>query len=296
MEIVRFEPEMAEDVAGLYNELIEPLPECHPAAVERFASVEALASKWLRDEQVMVARHDGEAAGFVHVGVARPTEQEDLPAGEPAVIRFLSYRVGERMVGQALLEWAEQWAKEQGRSEVIAWDAGLRYPFYHFGWAHLSERIAHVRGLLGMNGYAEYNAEVFLTWRDYELPEVVRPELKFDLRQDWRDGQLRQRLAVEATDGSKNVGHCIMDWGKHSRPEAKEWCYCNSLWVTDKLQGKRLGMFLLGTALAAMKEKGCRHAAISTNATNYRAQLMYANLGYRFADQTYSFKKGMAGG
>jgi len=291
LEIVAFEPEMAEGVAGLYNDLIEPVPECYPAASARFESVEALGHKRLHDEKMMVAREGGDVVGFVHVGVAHPAEEDDFPRGEPAVIRFLGCRVGERRVGQALLEWAERWARGQGRSEVIAWHAGLRYPFYHFGWAHLSERIGHVRALFGMNGYEEYDAEVFLTWRDYEPLEVVRPKLEFDLRLDWREGPLGQRLAVEAKDGPKSVGHCTIDWGQHSRPEAKEWCYCNSLYVKDELQGKRMGAFLLGMALAAMKEKGCRHASLSTNGKNYRAQLMYTNMGYRVADQTCSFKK-----
>ena len=292
MEIVPFEPDMAEGIRRLYNELIEPVPECYPATSARFESVEALGHKRLHDEQLMVARsEDGGVAGFVHVGLALPAEEDDLPRGEPAAIRFLSCRVGERRVGQALLEWVERWARGKGRSEVVAWHAGLRYPFYHFGWAHLSERIGHVRALFGMNGYEEYDAEVFLTWRDYEPPEVVRPKLEFDLRLDWREGPLGEKLTVEAMDGPKSLGHCTIDWGQHSRPGAKEWCYCNSLEVKDELQGKRLGRFLLGTALAAMKEKGCRHAAISTNGTNWRAQLMYTNLGYRFADQTYSFKK-----
>jgi len=291
MEIVAFEPGMAKAVARLYNELVEPLPECHPAASTRFESLDALKHKELRDEQMMVAREEGTVIGFVHVGVLLPAERPRRIPGEAPVIRFLSYRVGERRVGQALLEWAEGWAKEQGHRELHAWPSATRYPFHHFGAAHLSERIGHVRGLFGMNGYEVHDSEMLLLWRDYEPPAVKRPPLEFDVELVHWEGPMAERLGWVAKAGETQLGMCSMDWGQHSRPDAKEWCYCNSLEVKDELQGKRLGTFLLGTALAAMKEKRCKHAAISTNGTNYRAQLMYTNVGYRFADLTYGFRK-----
>jgi GNAT superfamily N-acetyltransferase len=292
MQVVSFEPSMADDVARCYNELIAPVPECSPVEAERFASLEALRHDRLREEQIAVPREGGEVAGFVHVGLALPATGDEYPTGEPAAIRALSYRPGERRVGQALLGWAEEWARERERADVVAWHAGLRYRFYHFGWAHLSERIGHVRALFGMNGYREVDSELLLTWPDFEPSPAERPEVEFELKLDWHDGPIGPRLSVLAMRDEKEVGHCRIDHGQHSQgPRAQEWCYCNALWVADALQGRRLGRYLLSTGLAEMRKAGCRHAAISTNGTNYRAQLMYTNMGYRMTDYTVAFRK-----
>jgi GNAT superfamily N-acetyltransferase len=291
MEIVPFEPSMAEDMARRYNELIEPVPECYPVSADRFASVEALAHRRVRDEEIAVALAGGDVAGFVHVGVALPAKGDEEPKGDPAVIRFLSYRPGQRRVGQALFEWAEEWARERRRGAIVAFEAELRYPFYHFGYAHLSERIAHVHALLGMNGCKELGGEVYLTWNDYTPPEPVRPPLDVELKLEWREGTIGRRLSVCAMQDDKEVGRCDMDLGQHSRPSATDWCFCDELWVRDELQGKRVGMFLLCTALTEMRERGCTHAAISTGHNNHRAQLMYTNLGYCFTDNTMVFRK-----
>jgi GNAT superfamily N-acetyltransferase len=295
MEIVAFEPQMAEEVARCYNELIEPVPDCYAVKPERFASLKAIEHWRLREEEIAVAREGTEVVGFVDVARATPGKSWDEPPGAPGVIRCLAYRVGERAVGQALLEWAEARLRERRWHDVVAWHAGLRYPFYHFGWAHLSERIGHVRGLFGVNGYRESESELFLTWRDYEVADSGRPDLDFDLEIDWREGSLGRRLVVSAMHGEERLGRCAMDWGQHSpSPESELWCYCDGLGVDDRFQGKRLGMYLLTAALIEMKKVGCRHAAIGTNGPNYRAQLMYTNMGYRVTDFTVAFAKGLA--
>ncbi len=76
MEIVGFEPTMADDVARCYNDLIEPVPDCYPVPADRFASLAGLASGRLREEAMMVAVESGEVVGFVHVGIALPAEEE----------------------------------------------------------------------------------------------------------------------------------------------------------------------------------------------------------------------------
>ncbi len=292
VEIVSFEPKMAAEIACCYNELIEPLPDCYPVMPDQFASLAGLAHSRLKDEELMVARVDGEVVGFVHVGIALPATNEDEPKGEPAVIRFLSYRSGARPVGQALLEWAEAWAQAHGRAAMQAWDANYRYRFYHFGYAHLSERIGHVRALFGMNGYRELGGELYLTWRDFIPPLIPPPEPDIELSLTWREGSIGPRLEARLHRGGKEVGACNLDRGQHSPgPAAAEWCYCDWLWVKEELQGKRLGLYLLCAALSEAKRVGCRHASISTGGNNYRAQLMYTNLGYRVADYTICFSK-----
>ncbi|MFB3881674.1 MAG: GNAT family N-acetyltransferase [Armatimonadota bacterium] len=291
IEIVSFEPGMAGEVARCYNEAVEPLPYCYPVPVERFATVAGLAHRRLRDETLLVARDGDGVAGFVHLGIALPARDEE-PPGEPAVIRFVTYQAGKRAVGQRLLQHAEEWAREHGRSEIHAFNAEYRYRFYHFWYAHLSEHIGHVQGLLGMNGYRTYNGEIYFVWRDYQPPAAARPGLEFELDFNWQDGPLGTRLSLGAMQGSRQIGVCNMDHGVASpAPDASDWCYCDWLWVTDKLQGHRLGRFLLVTALDEMRKRGCKHATISTNVQNYRAALFYSNLGYRFVDATYAWSK-----
>jgi ribosomal protein S18 acetylase RimI-like enzyme len=61
--------------------------------------------------------------------------------------------------------------------------------------------------------------------------------------------------------------------------------------VADRLQGQRLGRFLISTALQEMHRAGCRHASISTLWSNYRAALLYTGLGYQHTDRTVCFIK-----
>ena len=298
MDIVPFEPQMAEKITRLYNELIEPVPDVHPVPAERFASVGALTSKWLRDERVMVGRHDGEVAGFVHVGVALPADESPCPKGEQAAVRFLGYRLGQRDVGRRLLEWVDEYAREQGRSTVLAWHYFARYPFYHCPWGQLSQRMAHVRALFGMYGYAEAgDSEIYFHWHDFEPPAAPTPPLEVEMKPRWSDGPLGSRMVLRAMQRDRELGSCCMDRGQTSpHPDAADWCYCDWIGVKEEHRGKRLGVFLLVSALHEMKRAGCKHAAISTTWNNYRAALFYTNLGYRFADQTYSLKKDVAGG
>jgi len=288
MEIISFEASMADGVAKCYNELIEPLQFCYPIPVERFASVEALGHKLVRDEEIVVARRDGEVIGFAHVGIALPPRNENELQGEPAVIRCLAYRAGERRVGQGLLEWVETWAKEREREAVYAWHAGYRYPFYYFEWAHLSVQIGHVRALLGANGYEEHDSEIYMVWRDFGGLDLSMPEVEFEIIPAW-DGRW---LTVKAMQAGERIGFCDM----HRRlpspaPDADDWCHCDWLWVADRLRGKRLGVYLLVRGMREMREVGCKHATISTNMTNYRAQLMYTNMGYRVTDTTVALRK-----
>ncbi len=290
IEITPFEPEMADEVTRCYNEVATLAPHCYPVEVARFRDLGSLSHQRLRDEAIFVARDNG-LEGFVHLGIALPGTGEE-PMGEPAVIRFLAYPVGRRAIGQRLLDHTEQWAREHGRAEMHAFHAAYRYPFHHFGWAHLSESIGHVRALLGQNSYQIYNGEMYMIWQDYQPPAATRPDLEFELEFNWQQAPIGERLNLRAMQGGKQIGICNMDHGLASpAPDASNWAYCDWLCVNDEMQGRRLGVFLLATALAEMRKRGCKHAAISTNVTNYRAELFYANLGYRVIDLTHVWRK-----
>ncbi len=291
VKIVPFRPDLASQIAALYNEAIAPVPDCHPVAQERFGSMEGIASRNLRDEALMAAAgEDGELLGFAHVGVSLPPTEDWQPPADQPVIRFLYYRAGARRAGQALLEWAEDWARERGDS-IIAYHQHFRYPFYHAPYCHLSEHMGHVRALFGMNGYREDAMEVYLRWVDFTPPEPVRPDLDFELTREESECSFGSRVRYRAVQGGRTIGSCTMDRGHWSDPEGDLWCFCDGLGVEEEFQGKRLGMFLLCTGLKEMHRAGCRHASITTGWENHRAALMYTNMGYRHGDRTCSYQK-----
>jgi GNAT superfamily N-acetyltransferase len=293
MQMALFTSELADGVCRCYNDVVAPLPYCYAVPRQRFASLEKLASDRVRDEVLTVALgEEGEVVGFVHAGISLPPREEGEPPGELAVIRFLCYRPGERVIGKALLEWAEDWARERRRKRLLAFNMAFRYPFYHFPCAHLSEHMGHVRALFGMHGYGEHESEVLLVWRHFAPPRAERLALDFELVMDRREGPLGLRLEVKATQQGREVGSCAMDRGQASpAPDAREWCWCDSLWVEGRLQGQGLGRFLISTALQEMHAAGCRHAAISTSWDNHRAALLYTSLGYRHADRTCCYAR-----
>lgn len=293
IELVPFARDLVEEVTDCYNEAIAPVPDCHPVGPERFA--DPFQHGNLRDQVLMVARDgSGGAAGFVHVGISLPPTEGWLPPADLPVIRFLCYRPGKRAAGQALLTWAEEWARGTGARALLAFHQHYRYPFYHAPYCHLSEHIAHVRALFGMNGFAEDAAELYLRWPDFTPPEPVKPSLACTLEFEQSEGPYGPRLRIRAVQAGRELGGCTMDRGHWSAPDAEDWCFCDGLGVREEFQGKRVGLYLLATGLQEMRRAGCRHAAITTGWTNYRAALMYTNLGFRHADRTVSFRKELA--
>lgn len=295
MEIVPFEPKMAEDVARCYSDVVASAPYCEPVGGEWFADLTRLERQPLTEEEILVARHGGEAVGFAHVGVAAPASEDWHYKGEPGVIRFLAYRQGRRPVGAALLEAAERWLRERGRPRIIAGHCNFMHPFYHLPFGHISERISHLPPLFGMAGYAVEDSEVFFAWEDFESPMVHQPDLGVEVVVEWRDQveTFGPGVVVHPKRGNKTFGEChIVRLGWDTwRPEISEWCFCTSLHIDEPLQGKGLGKYMLSLGLQEAREKGLRHAMISTDWNNYRAYLFYTNFGFRFLDRTFSFRK-----
>ena len=294
MEIVSSQPQMAPGLARCYNEMAAAAPYCAPVGEEWFRDLGRLARAPCREESVLVAQEGGEVVGFVHVAVAAPATEDWHLKGQPGVIRFLAYRPGQRPVGKALLEAAEGWLREHGRREVVAGHCDYLYPFYYLPFGHISERISHLPPLFGLAGYAIFESEVFSDWPDFEAPVVAKPDLKVELTSTHEQiGTFGPGIAVRAKRGKRQVGECLMMWlGRDScRPELADWCFCESLQVSEPLQGRGLGKHLLVSGLAKMREAGARHAMISTDWNNYRAYLFYTNFGYRFLDRSFAFRR-----
>jgi GNAT superfamily N-acetyltransferase len=290
MEIIEFQPELAGALARCYNETLADVPYFLPAQPEWFAEPLASRHQQCAEEQIFAAQEDGDAVGFVHVGVAAPADKQyDLP-GEPGVIRALCYRPGRRLAGAALLDAAERWARDRGRTETVAGDERFMYLFSPVG--SLSERVSHVPPLLRLAGYQTAACDVTLHWPDFEPPAVRRPDLEFELVYEEGETRPRRHVLLHAMQGDDEIGDCKMYWlgMPQYRPQFLDWCYCG-IGVAGDLQGRGLGKYLLSRALAAMREQGAKHTLLLTHDDNYLAQLFYANFGYRFLDRTFSFRK-----
>ncbi len=288
-----FDSSLAPDLARCYNETISTVPDTVPRPEAYFADPVAQPSLHysLGEQELVVAEESGQIVGFVHVAVAPPSKEDWHPQGEPAAIRCLLYQPGYRTAGAALLEWAEQWAWAHGKQEIIAWHSLYGYP-YQSPWTYLSERLGHVRSLLGMAGYTAMDILIYLSWHDFTLLQLPRSELEFEVHMSQTDGVLSPRLNIEARGPQDHYGACGMERGHASpRSDANDWCYCAGLFINEKVQGRRLGLYLLALGLQEMRRQGCRHSCISVNRNNYRAELLYTNVGYRHRDLSTAWRK-----
>ena len=180
VEVSRLELIDAGILAPFYNRLVAGTPFCYPVSEGRFVegvvakspdhispermreSSHHVASDRLREEHLLVARRAGEVLGFAH------TALEHTDGADRGVIRFLGYTPGERAAGQELLSRAEGHLCALGVRETVAFEHDYPYPFYHLALGYLSDRLAHITGLLGVNGYAA------VVWPPETGPSIVR--------------------------------------------------------------------------------------------------------------------------
>lgn len=293
MKVAEYQPDDLGGLTVLYNELIKSVPHCYPIEAKELAGAFAgkcgyeSCGKILTREQVFVAV-DREVTGFIHVGEGSKNEEGDRrPQG---VIRFLAYPRGRRDVGQALLERAEDWLRERELQSVLVYREEYRYPFYHFSHAAISNRLEHIQALLLFNGYEVCGGEIFLDWPDMDPdPHSENTGLEIDLetKQEPGHGHLPD-FRSKAYLGGEEIGECfVLSAAAFSnRDVVQDWIFTHSLGVAEPYRRKGLGRCLLDNTLAAAREAGYRHAAISTSITNHRALLFYANCGYHAVDWT----------
>jgi len=294
MEIVGYEAGLADDVVSLYNRAVSGLPHCYPVDADRLDAAigrvhQAAESGDSEDGAAFVALADGRAVGFVDVGVAQPREWGE---GRQGVICFLYYLSGQRAAGQALLDAAERHIAEQDVPLIQAFPQEWRYPFYDLHAAYLSDRLGHIEGLLGMNGYERVRGEVMLDWPDFRPVVPGPPDSSADVDVSLPEGRgrlpgVRVRAEIEGT----YVGQCACVSGGEYAPDqdAQEWVEVVDLRVTRDQQGHGWGRHLLLRALHEAREAGYRHAAISCHWHNDRALLFYSNYGFRVVDMTYGW-------
>lgn len=296
MEVLQYESEMLPEITSSYNNLISGQPHCYPVSVEDFASAVSVVEKkqdhsQLCSEAAFVVREGTSIPGFAHIGIDVPDKAEEAKQG---IIRFFWYEMGHRLAGQALLEAMEEYFRQRNLIRINAFHQDYRYPIYHLDHAYLSDRLGHIHGLLGLNGYSRINGEGYLDWPDYTpvtpSPADISAEVSVELEEG--HGKL-PGLIVRAYQGEKEIGSChSASCGEFSQADdAQDWIFTTWLGVSSKMQGKGLGRHLLQRALQEAKSMGYRHAVISANWKNYRAHVFYGNYGYRAADWTYGLAK-----
>jgi len=317
MEVIRYDPTLAEEATACYNRMVAGVPHCYPVSVEDFAATanvtvgEGIGLERLHEEAAWVVRDGREVCGYAHAALERP--EEGPPAPNPVqplslrtpassedklpdqgIIRFLAYEPGHRAAGQALLKAVEEYLRSYGVQRVEAFLQPYRYPFYYFGYAYLSDRLGHVQALLGLNGYGRVRGEVCLDWPDYAPPAITPAAVSADFSLDWQAGRgERPNLMLQARQGERPIGVChSVSMGEYARAAAaQDWFLTRWLGVEEDFQGGGLGRELLQRALHALREAGYRHAIISTNWQNFRALLFYTNFGYTVRDWTYGYAR-----
>ena len=298
MELLKFDEDMMEDVAGLYAEAVKKVPYCYPVALEDFAAAVAGAvggdpkGKGLQEEGILVGANKGKPKGYAHFGVGKHRKEQTEPSG---YVRFFWYCPTHRAVGEALLQEMESFFREKGLGESVAFWQCHRYPFYHRENSFLSEQMAHVPAFLGRNGYEIQGGEVFYDWPEMRVPQPERPNLDFEETVIWQEGAGElPNSEVRAVQEGKVVGVCETASCQESGdgPGVGDWCFVLHLNVTEKLQGRGLGRYLLSRSLQEMKGAGYKHAGISTSMKNYRAAIFYSSFGEaRLGDWTYGWVK-----
>jgi predicted N-acetyltransferase YhbS len=297
MAILPYDPAMSRELASVYNQAVRPVPHCHPADAAELASALAPAvgevegHRRLHSEAVFAARQGCSMAGFIHVAIERPKEQ-DQP--EQGVIRFACYARGQRRLGQSLLTAAEDYLRERGVARVTAFPQDYRYRFYHLEHAYLSDHMDLVQPLLTFNGYQRTRSEVFLDLPNFEPVVPVPSDVGADVSLEWREGRgVRPGLLLHARRDGRQVGVCVcVSCGEYATAaEAQQWVFTTWLGVEEEVQGRGLGRHLLQRALRETHAIGYRHAAISAAGDNARAFLFYSNFGYRVVDWTYAFSR-----
>ena len=66
---------------------------------------------------------------------------------------------------------------------------------------------------------------------------------------------------------------------------------CSRAWVYLLLRRRSSEARSTAFFSTPMRKAGFRHAGISTDWDNYRAQLFYTNFGYRLRDRTFAFER-----
>ena len=202
------------------------------------------------------------------------------------VIYFFTHRADHRAVGQALLETAEDHARQAGASQVWAFQIVEGYSFFGFG--NLSDRMGHVCALFEASGYRPNEEWVVLQLRDYRVDKPEPPGDDYEIA--FSDRELPRRI-IELRLHGEVIGEC---WAnpRAINAEVGTCFYVSDLVVyPEETKGKGWGRYLLLQMLWKGQELGYRHSLVKTHRDNHTAQLLYTSVGYQVCDVTRGYRK-----
>ena len=81
---------------------------------------------------------------------------------------------------------------------------------------------------------------------------------------------------------------------QHADPCAREWLYVRWLTTAEHVRGRGLAKHLLTAMFRELGAYGARHAAICCIEENTPALLLYANMGFKAVDFSYTYVKALS--
>lgn len=295
MQDTVWEPDNPTAVTEIYNRAIQNTPFCAPVdnrTMEQAMEGESCckAAKHMSGQRLWLAGARDRPDGMVHVALEHQKTEEP----HTGIIRFFWYRRGSRAAGEALLDTAETYLREQGVHRVVAWHYDHTYPFYHVEHAYMTQQLDHVHAMLGLCGYTCLGTEMVLGWPNF-MPQTPEPiPLHVELTFEWLSGRgERPGLRLQAYHGQERIGICeCVSLGEVAHtPANEESVYTRWLGVEEPWRRMGVGRYLVRYALVALHQAGYRHATICTLGDNYPAYLLYTNLGYHTVDRTQAYQK-----
>ena len=162
----------------------------------------------------------------------------------------------------------------------------------------MSSLCGNVTGLLVANGYQVTSRTTNMICEDLDGEKPVCPDAKVEIsvggrkqRSDRRAVMINAHTTVDGED--LGVGECLaypMEYVQ-STSDARDQIYINWLGIHREYQGKGWGRYLLWRTLHEAQKAGYRECVLGTDEMNGRAQLMYANHGFRVTCSSYSYGK-----
>jgi len=288
-----------------YNDQIVGVPHCYSVSPEEFEEgftyQKTSFRGYLEDihsEKLIVCEDNGVILGFSDVAIAE-TEYNGNKEQKKGFIRFLTYEIGQRHAGQVILKESEEYLLGLGIKQIKAFrllclNDHCGYRFYHLGYASLSDKLGHIQGLFGMNGYQMSGGEISMDQPAYHVDEPILSDKSLDITVEFQDSRaILPKLKVRAFRDGKEIGQCNSESAGECScaKDAQDWLFITGLCIKESDQGKGLGRYLLQRNLWEMHKIGYKNTVISTDWNNFRALLFYTNYGYKVADTAHEFIK-----
>ena len=299
MKVKRIDLADAEALAGAYNQMVpaDGVPHCWAVTPGEFSTWlfthedEPNPREGLHSDALIACEEAGDVAAYSHVALGEIEVDDQKKSG--GFIRFMACRRRHRAAAAAVIEESERYLASEGAERFWALQPGTGPRYYHMGFTGVSDKAAHLYGLLGRKGYEADCGEIFMRMPriDVEVPPLPA-DGKIQVEEYPHRGDLPNVESRALVDGKK-IGECgIRSAGDYCEaPDAQRTCFVLWLGVDDKWQGSGWGRVLLMKALERARELGYETASISTDWRNYRALTFYTNYGLRVTDTVYGLAK-----